>query len=154
MTPHHIGDGCAAALVGNVRELGGRRHVDHFNGEVGAGAVARGCHAEPAGLGLVLRQHIGERFQRAGRGCDQDVREGGQIDHGQQLLLCVAQLGVELGCDGVHRNVCQQQGVAVSRRLGNQFGTQGAACTGFVFNDKRLACGFAQFLAQGARQNV
>ena len=121
---------------------------------MGAGAVAGRRNAEPAWLGLVLGQHVGKGFERGAVGCNQNVREGGQVDHRGELLRAVGQLGVELGRNGVHGHVGQQQGMAVRLGFGHDIGPQRATCAGLVVDHDRLPPGLAQRLGDGAGQDV
>lgn len=91
------------------------------------------------GLAFVLGQHVAKRFEGGAVGCNQNVREGGQVDHRGELLRAVGQLGIKLGCNGVHSYVGQEQGIAVRLGFSHDICPQRATCAGLVVNHHGLA---------------
>ena len=105
------------------------------------GAVAAGSHVEPARVFARIGNEIGYGVYPKCLGFlgvhHHDVwHTGDQGDGGKVFLRVIRQFGIQGFVDPVRTHCAHQQGVAVRRCSGDEFGADVAACTAFVFDYK------------------
>lgn len=135
---HQIGHQRAAALVGNVRDVGAGRSLEALERHVRRAADAASGHVDR----LLLRQRDQFR-QRLGLDLvveDDAVRHvAGQRHRREVLERIVGKVRLHEGIDGERPVRADEQRVAVGRRVRHEFGADAAAGAAAVVDHNRLA---------------
>ena len=145
LAAEQVGHRRRAALVGNVQAGGAGLLPEQLGGEVVAGAVAGGGEAHLAGVGLVEREHVGERLVRRVRRHRQDV---GRLDRDRQVVevlqRVVGDVLDQVRPDHERPERRDEDRVAVGRGALGRAGADRAAGAGLVVDDEGAAELFLQ----------
>ena len=148
----HRGADRLRRLVGNVRDVDFRRHLDALHRKMGGGADARGGIRQ-----LILARELQQLLQilrRHRRIHGDDVRRARPEDHRHEIgERVIAGVRIQRRVHGVS-NAGDEQHVAVGRGALHLLGGDVAASAGLVLHDHRLAERLGELRRHQARDEV
>ena len=153
--PDHIGQALRRAFVGHMGEFDARFTLEHFGGQVGHGAVARGGVVQSARLRFGGGHRIGQGLVgRIGRDHQSQRGAADQAEWGQVVDGVVGQFAVQGGVDGEVAGLTDHQVVAIGRGFGDGVDAEVAARARLVVHNEAPLRGRCELVADIAGHNV